>query len=165
MASRPKLSKLLVAGGALLIVLAIGAFALGDGEGGTEQGAGDLAWARSPRVFTPDRLPRDRVLSARVRNDSFRKVRLSASDLRLEDAEGREVEATAVFLDSFVHGLYPPMRQPAELTEAELRRTGRLAVIAPGESVPLTIAWRRGRDAGEPRRVDYGVGYLPVPPG
>lgn len=164
MASRPKLSKVLVAGGALLIVLAIGAFALGDGSG-SDQGAGDVAWAGSPRVFTPDRLPRDRVLSARVRNDSFRKVRLSASDLRLEDAEGREVEATAVFLDSFVHGLYPPTRQPAELTEAELRRTGRLAVIAPGESVPLTIAWRRARDAGEPRRVDYGVGYLPVPPG
>jgi hypothetical protein len=164
MVRRPKLSKVLVAGGALLIALAITAFAVGD-RGGSEQGAGDLAWARSPRVFTPQQLPRDRVLTARLRNDSLRKVRLSAQDLRLEDAAGREVEATAVFVDSFVHGLYPPTRQPAEVTDAELRRTGRLAVIAPGEAVPLTVAWRGGRDVGPPRRLDYGLGYLPVPSG
>jgi hypothetical protein len=164
MVRRPGLSTVLVASGALLIGLAIAAIAVRDGDG-SARGAGDLAWAKSPRVFTPERLPEDRILTARLRNDSLREVRLSARDLRLEDAEGQEVEATAVFLDSFVHGLYPPTRQPEQITEAELRRTGRLAVIAPGDSVPLTVAWRRGGGMGPPLRLDYGSGYLPVPPG
>ena len=162
MVRRRRLSTLLLAGGTLLVVLAIAAFALRD-DGGTEQGSGDLAWAGSPRVFIPARLPRDRVLSARLRNDSLRRIRLNAEDFRLEDGRGREVAATAVFLDSFVHGLYPPTRQPREGPESELRRTGRLAVIAPGESVPLTVAWRQGAGAAAPVRLDYGRGYLPLP--
>ena len=152
----------LVVGGAVLIVVAITALAMSDGGAGDE-GAGDLAWARSPRVFTPESLPQDRVLSARLRNDSLRRIRLNAEDFRLEDGSGREVAATAVFLDSFVHGLYPPTRQPREVPESELRRTGRLAVIAPGESVPLTVAWRQGAGAAAPVRLDYGRGYLPLP--
>jgi hypothetical protein len=161
---RPQLSKVLVASGALLIALAIVAFAVRDRDGRAD-GAGDLAWAKAPRVFTPERLPRDRVLTGRLRNDSLREVRLSARDLRLEDGSGRQVEGTAVFLDSFMHGLYPPTRQPAEISDDELRRTGRLAVIPPGESVPLTVAWRRGGEAGAPVRLRYGAGYLPVPQG
>ena len=152
----------LVVGGAVLIVVAITALVLSDGGAGDE-GAGDLAWARSPRVFTPESLPQDRVLSATLRNDSLRRIRLNAEDFRLEDGSGREVAATAVFLDSFVHGLYPPTRQPREGPESELRRTGRLAVIAPGESVPLTVAWRQGAGAAAPVRLDYGGGYLPLP--
>ena len=152
----------LVVGGAVLIVVAITALVLSDGGAGDE-GAGDLAWARSPRVFTPESLPQDRVLSATLRNDSLRRIRLNAEDFRLEDGSGREVAATAVFLDSFVHGLYPPTRQPREVPESELRRTGRLAVIAPGESVPLTVAWRQGAGAAAPVRLDYGRGYLPLP--
>jgi hypothetical protein len=162
MVRRRKLAMVLLAGGALLIALAIAAFALRAG-GGPDDGAGDLVWAGSPRVFTPSRLPQDRVLSGRLRNDSLRRIRLSAEDLRLEDESGHRVDATAVFLDSFVHGLYPPTREPGEVSEGERRRTGRLALIAPGESVPLTVAWRRGGDAGAPLRLDYGRGYLPVP--
>jgi hypothetical protein len=155
-------SLVLVLGGALIVVVAITALALRDRDEG-EQGSGDLAWAGSPRVFTPQRLPQDRVLTARLRNDSLRRIRLSAEELRLEDASGRSVDATAVFLDSFVHGLYPPTRQPRKVSESELRRTGRLASIAPGKSVPLTMAWRRGRGAEPPLRLDYGRGFLPVP--
>lgn len=152
----------LVVGGAVLIVVAITALVMSDGGAG-DQGAGDLAWARSPRVFTPESLPQDRVLSATLRNDSLRRIRLTVDDLRMEDANGRTVESTAVFLDSFVHGLYPPTRQPAQVSESELRRTGRLAVIAPGDSVPLTVAWRREGGVDAPVRLDYGRGYLPVP--
>jgi hypothetical protein len=164
MVLRPKLSKMLVAAGALVIVLAIAAFAMGD-RGGGKRGAGDLGWGTSPRVFTPERLPRDRILTARLRNDSLRRVRLSSEELRLEDATGREVDATAVFLDSFVHGLYPPTRRPREVTESELRRTGRLAVIAPGAQVPLTVAWRRGGGVDPPLRLHYGSGFLALPQG
>ena len=152
----------LVVGGAVLIVVAITALLLSDGGAGDE-GAGDLAWARSPRVFTPESLPQDRVLSATLRNDSLRRIRLTVDDLRMEDANGETVESTAVFLDSFLHGLYPPTRQPAQVSESELRRTGRLAVIAPGDSVPLTVAWRREGGVDAPVRLDYGRGYLPVP--
>lgn len=152
----------LVVGGAVLIVVAITALVMSDGGAGDE-GAGDLAWARSPRVFTPESLPQDRVLSATLRNDSLRRIRLTVDDLRMEDANGQTVESTAVFLDSFVHGLYPPTRQPAQVSESELRRTGRLAVIAPGDSVPLTVAWRREGGVDAPVRLDYGRGYLPVP--
>lgn len=152
----------LVVGGAVLIVVAITALVMSDGGAG-DQGAGDLAWARSPRVFTPESLPQDRVLSATLRNDSLRRIRLTVDDLRMEDANGQTVESTAVFLDSFVHGLYPPTRQPAQVSESELRRTGRLAVIAPGDSVPLTVAWRREGGVDAPVRLDYGRGYLPVP--
>jgi hypothetical protein len=152
----------LVVGGAVLIVVAITALVMSDGGAGDE-GAGNLAWARSPRVFTPESLPQDRVLSATLRNDSLRRIRLTVDDLRMEDANGQTVESTAVFLDSFVHGLYPPTRQPAQVSESELRRTGRLAVIAPGDSVPLTVAWRREGGVDAPVRLDYGRGYLPVP--
>jgi hypothetical protein len=156
-------SSALVLGGAVLIVVAIVAFASrGDGA---EQSSGDLAWAKGPRVFTPARLPRDRVLTGRLRNDSLRELRLSTDDLRLEDAGGRRVAATAVFLESFVHGLYPPTRQPEEISETELRRTGRLAVIPPGDSVPLTVAWRPPRGVEAPLRLEYGSGSLPVPRG
>jgi hypothetical protein len=150
----------LVVGGAVLIAVAITALVLSDGGAGDE-GAGDLAWARSPRVFTPESLPQDRVLSARLKNDSLRSIRLSVDELRLEDVDGRTVDSTAVFLDSFVHGLYPPTRQPAQVPESELRRTGRLAVLKPGASVPLTVAWRRAASVGPPVRLDYGAGTLP----
>jgi hypothetical protein len=162
MVRRRRLSLVLLVGGAILIAVAIAGLAFRDGGAGDE-GAGDLAWVRSPRVFTPDRLPQDRILTGKLRNDSLRRIRLSVGDLRLEDANGRTVDSTAVFLDSFVHGLYPPTRQPAKLSESELRRTGRLAVLAPGESMPLTMAWRRGGSGGAPLRLDYGRGYLPVP--
>jgi hypothetical protein len=152
----------LVVGGAVLIVVAITTLVMSDGGAGDE-GAGALAWARSPQVFTPESLPQDRVLSARLKNDSLRSIRLSVDDLRLEDANGRTVDSTAVFLDSFVHGLYPPTRQPTQVPESELRRTGRLAVLEPGASVPLTVAWRRGVAAGAPVRLDYGPGSLPLP--
>jgi hypothetical protein len=161
MVRRRRLSLLLLAGGTILILAAIVALASRDGGAGDE--SGDLAWARSPRVFTPERLPQDRVLSARLKNDSLRSIRLSVDDLRLEDANGRTVDSTAVFLESFVHGLYPPTRQPAQVPESELRRTGRLAVLEPGASVPLTVAWRRGVAAGAPVRLDYGLGSLPLP--
>jgi hypothetical protein len=154
----------LVLAGAVLIIVAIAGLAF-SGGGARDEGAGDLAWGRSPRVFTPERLPQDRVLSARLRNESLRRIRLTVDDLRLEDANGRTVDASAVFLDSFVHGLYPPTRQPAQVSESELRRTGRVAVIAPGESVPLTVAWRREGSVGAPVRLHYGRGYLPVPRG
>lgn len=76
---------------------------------------------------------------------------------------GARVEGTATFVSSFLHGLYPPTREPGKLSESELRRTGRLAVIEPRETVPVTLAWRLEEGEPGPVRVDYGEGSLPLP--
>jgi hypothetical protein len=99
----------------------------------------------------------------RVRNDSLRRVNLAAKDLRLVADDGSTVEGSAVFLDTFLHGLYPPTREPRDVSESELRRTGRLARIEPGKSVPLTVSWRLREGADRPVRIEYGGGSLPLP--
>lgn len=143
------------------MAVGIAGFALGDGtDGGGEPGP--LAWRAEPRVVVPERLPSDRILTGRVRNDSLERVRIRAGDVAPVDAEGREVQGTATFAESFLHGLHPPTREPPRLPESELRRTGRLAVIEPGRTARLTVSWRieGGR---RPVRVDYGQGSLPIP--
>ena len=144
---------------ALAVVIAVGAV------GGGERGGGDgpLAWAGDPRLITPATLPRDRVLSGRVRNGSLRPVRIDARDVRIETAGGARVEGTATFLATFVHGLYPPTRGPSRLPESELRRLGRLAVIEPRQTAPITLAWRLEEGEPAPVRMDYGQGSLPLP--
>jgi hypothetical protein len=124
--------------------------------------SGDVSWRGEPRIFTPPTLPDDRILSGSIANDSLRTIRLSANELRLFDERGRRIDASVTFLRSVVHGLYPPAGAP-RLPDAELRRTGRIAVIAPGKSVPLTVSWQQPPDAPGPARVDYPSGSLAVP--
>ena len=132
--------------------------------GSVGQGRGDsLSWAAQPRVLTPATLPDDRILSGEIRNTSLRRVRLEARDIRIETANGERVEGTATFTAGFLHGLYPPMRQPGKLSESELRRLGRLAILEPRQTVPVTLAWRLERGKPRPVRVSYGQGSLPVP--
>lgn len=144
--------------GLAALAVAVGAIGGGEGEG---QG-GPVAWAEQPRLLTPATLPSDRILSGRIRNTSLRRVRIEARDVRLETTGGERVEGTATFVASFLHGLYPPMREPGRLAESELRRTGRLAVIEPRETVPITLAWRLEEGESGPVRVDYGQGSLPL---
>lgn len=47
------------------------------------------------------------------------------------------------------------------MPDSELVRTGRIAFLRPGETVPLTVAWH-AKD-GAPAVVDYGEGALRVP--
>jgi hypothetical protein len=159
---RGGLSAALIVTGIVLTGLAFAGLTLRD-SGQDDKGSGALAWARGPKVFTPPRLPSDRVLSGRVKNGSLRRVKLVARDLRVLDTDGRRVESSAIFLESFVHGLYPPTREPRRLPEAELRRIGRIALIDPGKTVPLTVAWRQPSGERTPVRVDYGSGSLPIP--
>ena len=130
---------------------------------GSPPAPGDLVWERKPRLIVPETLPRDRILSGKVRNDSLRAVELTSKELSLVDAAGGRVPASAIFLETYVHGLYPPARQPERLPESELRRTGRKAVIHPGKSVPLTVSWRQRADTDPPVRLEFGTGALPVP--
>ncbi len=156
-----RLSALLIVAGMGLAAIALLGLVLGDGEA-EERGSGPLSWAREPRVTTPERLPEDRILSGRVRNDSLRRLRIPAGEVRLVAEGGEVVESSAVFVSSYLHGLYPPTRQPEELPDSELRRTGRLALIEPGESAPVTVAWHVV-EGSRPLRLDYGSGSLPVP--
>ena len=133
-----------------------GLSALG-GDGRT----GPLAWSGDGEVFTHPTLPGDRVLSARLRNDGLHPLRVDIGDVRLLDGEGRPVEATPVFLETFGKSLWSAGRGPEQVPDTELQRTGRIAVLRPGQEVPLTIAWH-AKD-GDPERVDYGRGSLTLP--
>jgi hypothetical protein len=123
--------------------------------------AGALTWSGEADVFTHPTLPGDRVLTAKLRNDGLHPLRIDIGDVRLLDADGRPVEATPVFLETFGKSLWAAGRGPAQVPDTELQRTGRIAVLRPGEEVPLTIAWH-AKD-GDPVRVDYRRGWLALP--
>lgn len=127
-------------------------------------GSGGLVWTKPPSVFKPPRLPHDRVLAGTVRNASLREFRVKASDLRILDAHGDLVEGQGIFLNGYLHSLFPPTREP-QLPDRELRRIGRLLKIAPGQTAPLTIAWRLKPGQDPPTRLVIGAGSLPIPRG
>ena len=128
---------------------------------GGEARVGPLAWSGDGEVFTHPTLPGDRVLTAKLRNDGLHPLRVDIGDVRLLDADGRPVESAPVFLEAFGKTLWAAGRGPIQVPDTELQRTGRIAVLAPGEEVPLTIAWH-AKD-GDPVRVDYGRGSLALP--
>jgi hypothetical protein len=122
---------------------------------------GPLDWSGDAEVFTHPTLREDRVLSATLRNDGVHPLRVDICDVRLLDADGKVVESMPVFLETFGKSLWAAGRGPAQVPDTELQRTGRIAVLRPGEEIPLTVAWH-DRD-GEPVRVDYGRGSLAMP--
>ena len=148
-----------------LLAAAIAAAALpsacGDGDG---LEGGDLAWVRDPKVFREPDLPRDRVLVGTVRNDSLRRIKVVAGDVRAVDADGRALRGNATFVKGYIHALYPPTRPPpGGLPESELQRLGKEVRLDPGGTAPLSIAWRVPRGSKRPVRIDYGAGFLPIP--
>jgi hypothetical protein len=147
---------------AVLALAALGAaiFTALSGLGGTDR-TGPLAWSGHAEVFTHPTLPGDRVLTARLRNDGLHPIRIDIGDVRLLEGSGREVASTPVFLQAFGKSLWAAGRGPQQEPDTELLRTGRIALLKPGQEVPLTIAWH---DAdGEPVRVDYKRGSLGLP--
>ncbi len=147
---------------AVLALLALGSaiFLALSALGGTDR-TGPLAWSGDAEVFTHPTLPGDRVLTAKLRNDGLHPLRVDIGDVRLLDSGGREVTSTPVFLQAFGKSLWAAGRGPQQVPDTELQRTGRIALLKPGQKVPLTIAWH---DAdGHPARVDYGRGSLGIP--
>jgi hypothetical protein len=128
--------------------------------GGADR-SGPLVWSGDADVFVHPTLPGDYVMTAKLRNDGLHPLRVDIGDVRLVDAGGREVEATPVFLQAFGKSLWAAGRGPVQVPDTELQRTGRIAVLRPGEEVPLTVAWH-AKD-GDPVRVDYGRGWLSLP--
>ena len=147
---------------ALLALAALGValFLALSSLGGADR-TGPLAWSGHAEVFTHPTLPGDRVLTAKLRNDGLHPLRVDIGDVRLLDSRGREVASTPVFLQAFGKTLWAAGRGPQQEPDTELLRTGRIALLKPGQEVPLTIAWH---DAdGDPVRVDYKRGSLGLP--
>jgi hypothetical protein len=141
--------------GAVLVALALILSAFGGDD------RGPLRWTGEADVFTHPTLPGDRVLTATLRNAGQRAIRLDLADLRLVGGDGTTVAATPVFLEAFGRSLWAGGRGPEPAADSELQRTGRIALLAPGEAVPLTVAWHLAD--GDPARVDYGQGSLSLP--
>ena len=99
-------------------------------------------------------------MTGELRNEGLRRLRVELGDLRVRDADGDAVAAQPVFLQTFGKPLWSPARGPERQPESELLRTGRIAWLDPGETVPFTIAWRT---PAEPTRVEYDRGWVPIP--
>lgn len=147
---------LIALGLASAAVLAVATVSHGGGE---QLGQGALVWDQKPQVYRNPELPNDRVLRGVVRNDSLRVMSLTARDLDVRGASGKELESAAVFAPTFIRGVFPENRG-SEIPESEQLRIGLRARIEPGKAVPITVSWReRG---GHAARVDYGAGALPI---
>jgi hypothetical protein len=128
--------------------------------GGATKGSGPLVWDAAPLEFTPATLPGERILTGTLRNEGMRRLRVDLPDLRVRDAAGRGVAAQPVFLQTFGKSLWSPGRGPERPPETELLRTGRIALLEPGDTVPFTLAWR---EPAAPSRIEYDGGWVPIP--
>jgi hypothetical protein len=147
---------------ALLVLAVLGcAIFLGLSSLGGADRVGPLEWSGKADVFTHPTLPGDRVLTAKLRNDGLHPLRVDIGEVRLLTSDGREVASTPVFLQTFGKSLWAAGRGPEQVPDTELLRTGRIALLKPGEEVPLTVAWHAAD--GDPARVDYGRGSLALP--
>lgn len=124
---------------------------------------GRVTWAEKPKVYRFKTIPDDRVLSGRLRNDSFKEVDLVARrDVKLVDAAGRAVEHAATFTPGYGRDIYPP-RYLRQIPEADQLRLGIKAKIKPGKTAPFTLTWRVRRGGRPPTRIELPGGVLSVP--
>jgi hypothetical protein len=157
--------KLWLALGVLLLAGVGALLLLGDRDGGTTQAATDdarLVWKEKPSLIMVPSLPRDRILTGRLRNASLRAVDLDTERVRILDANGRALRSTARFAQHFSHGLYP-WSWHIKGSKFERTRTGKIATIKPGQSVPLTVSWRVPAGRAEPIEVRFDGGSLALP--
>ena len=141
---------------------ATGLAACGGDEGAARSGS--IAWQKDPQLLVPETLPNDRILFGRIRNTSSKTVELNSAEVRLTAADGRRVAGNGRFVGGFVHGNIPLDIQSGEDQAPPARlRLGYEARIAPGKSVPLTVAWREAKGR-RPVAVELGDGSrLEVP--
>ena len=150
---------------ALLVPLALLALgAAGCGGGDDRDPAGALRWEKEPVLVEPARLPNDRIVFGMLRNDGRDRADLVAKDLKLLTPGGKRVPASAAFVESFLHGLYPPTRLPGgRVPISEQLRMGIIARVLPGKTVPLTISWRQPAGSDPPVRIEWAKGSIPIP--
>jgi hypothetical protein len=153
--------------GALAAALLVTTLALvGAASGGDDRRVGGpLRWSGEVIAFRHPNLPTDYVVTGRVRDDSLRRLRLVArDDIRVVDERGRALPTSAVFTQTFGHGLFDPTRMPqARLPERELMRIGDVGRFDPGDELPVTISWRERPDGPRATRIEYPGGSLAIP--
>jgi hypothetical protein len=142
---------------ATLAVVAIIGFA----AMGSENHVGPIGWKGDAEVFTHPTIKTDRVLTGTLRNDGTHTIKVDIGNVRLLAGDGTTIPSAPVFLKTFGKSLWAAGRGPQTVPDTELQRTGRIALLSPGEEVPLTVAWH-DKD-GSPARIDYGDGWVSVP--
>jgi hypothetical protein len=153
---------------AAILVLAAGVgglLLLGERDGGATKAATDTArlqWKEKPSLIMVPELPRDRILTGHLRNASLRAVDLDSERVQILDDKGHALRATALFSQGFSHGLYP-WSMNVKGSKFERRRIGKIATIKPGQTVPLTLSWRLGKNGSEPVEVRFDGGTLSLP--
>ncbi|UGS34052.1 hypothetical protein [Capillimicrobium parvum] len=127
--------------------------------------AGPLRWSGPVVSFTHPTLPTDHIVSGRLRDTSMRPMRVVARrDIRVVDVHGRDLPASAVFTQTFGHGLFDPTRLPeARLPERELMRIGDVGRFQPGDELPVTVSWRDEHGSAPAARIAYPGGSLAIP--
>jgi hypothetical protein len=149
----------------LLLLAAMGALLLvGERDGATRVAAAEaqLRWTAKPSLIRVPELPRDRILTGRVRNTSLRAVDLAIERVRVVDGAGRRLRATALFSQHFSHGLYP-WSWHVKGSKFERTRIGKIVTIKPGQAAPLTLSWRVPAGGSEPVEVRFDGGSLSLP--
>jgi hypothetical protein len=150
----------------VLLLAGVGALLLlGDRGGGSTRaatGTARLQWKEKPSLILVPSLPRDRILTGQLRNASLRAVDLDTGRVRIVDAKGHALRSTARFSQHFSHGLYP-WSWHVKGSKFERTRTGKIATIKPGQSVPLTVSWRVPAGGSEPVEVRFDGGSLALP--
>jgi hypothetical protein len=150
---------------AVLLLAGVGGLLLvGERDGATQAATADaqLQWKSKPNLILVPSMPRDRILTGKVRNASLRAVGLESERVQILDAAGHRLKATALFAQHFSHGLYP-WSMHVKGSKFERRRTGKIATIKPGQDVPLTLSWRVGAGGSEPVEVRFDGGSLALP--
>ena len=156
-AKRTRLTAAVALAAAVVIASVV---AVAGGSGG-EGGEGSLAWQGKVQVIDSD-VKTDRILYTKIENTSLEDVDLVAKEVRALDANGREVQSSTSFLAAFAHGIYP-WAQRGEMGEFERRRLGQIATIKPGETAPVTLAWRVPEGGEQPVKVDFGPAEIALP--
>jgi hypothetical protein len=109
-------------------------------------------------------LPDDRLLVGTVRNVSVREeLQLDSAQLVVRDAGGHALKAFALFSVTYAHGLYGIAEAPNGPVRSDRRRLGYTVKLKPGQTAPLTVAYRLVKDVKTPLRVEYPGGRLAVP--
>ena len=147
---------------ASLAALALAAVAGGCG-GGDEANSATASWVGAPAVAPHPEIPTDRIATGRIRNDGNTELKLFVTQARVVDAKGTPVRASVRFAAGVTHSLYPPRDGPKENPLQQQERLGDAALIAPGQTAPLTIAWHAGAAGRKPVKVDLGPVAVPVP--
>jgi hypothetical protein len=153
-------SRLAAAAALVAAAVVLGAVLL-SGDGGS---AATVAWSGEKQIFQSGK-PTDRILTGKIENTSLEDVTIDTEDIRILDAEGREVQSTARFLAAFAHGLYPwSLRgdNPRDLGSQERTRIGEMVKLRPGQVAPLTLSWRVAAGGEQPVQVDLGSTSLPL---